>query len=271
MQTPTACAHPSARADSPGAPPASPHSRRPPRFTGPAFPHARRRRLPSGLRAGRVPPGLLAALALILTGALTACTSEGGRAGSTRAEAAGARVHPSAKPATRSPSRHTSAPAAAPATPAAGARAAGRSYCGPSQDVEEIVVEQWPDGRFRISLRPTDASRRGVRDRTTAVLWAAIGACVPNLGGPQVADSLHAQLTCHQALAEAPSLHGGGYATGDTYDLESWRPLMTPNSFSTWISTHCGNTLGTDPTGPPARTFRPDGKPITHTATGEHA
>ncbi|SNQ47389.1 conserved hypothetical protein [Frankia canadensis] len=220
--------------------------------------------------AGRSARGLIAVLTLIVVGALTACASEGGGADAGRADTADSRAH-MPPPSAPHPSTSRDATPAPTAGAAAGARAAGRPYCGASQDVEEIVVEQWADGRFRVSLRPTDASRRGLRDKTTAVLWSAVGACVPNLGGPAVADSLHAQLACHQALAEAPALHGGGYATGDTYDLESWRPLMRPNSFSTWLSTHCGNTLGTDPTGSPTRTYRPDGRPIEHTTTGEHA
>ncbi|MCL9796514.1 DUF2599 domain-containing protein, partial [Frankia sp. AgKG'84/4] len=150
-------------------------------------------------------------------------------------------------------------------------RAEGAPFCGASVDVEEIVVQRWTDTRFRISLRPTVASRKASRLPTVAAMWTAVNSCVRGLTGP-VADSLHAQLTCHQALAQLPALGGGsGFATGATYDLESWRPLMRPNSFSTWVSTRCGNTLGTDPSGPAARIYRPDGVPVQHAITGEHA
>ncbi|WP_251737012.1 DUF2599 domain-containing protein [Frankia sp. R82] len=150
-----------------------------------------------------------------------------------------------------------------------GAARGGRPYCGASQDVEEIVVEQWSSGAFRVSLRPTDASRQAPRTATTQVLWSAIGACVPGVTAAASAESLHEQLACHQALAQIRS-GDGDYATGDTYDLESWRPRMTPNSFATWISTRCGNTLGTDPTGGPARVYRPDGVTPRYTVRGEH-
>ncbi|MCK9877310.1 DUF2599 domain-containing protein [Frankia sp. Ag45/Mut15] len=150
----------------------------------------------------------------------------------------------------------------------AGAAAGGRPYCGASRDVEEIVVESWSSGAFRVSLRPTVASRKAPRTATTQVLWSAIGACVPGVGTAASAESLHQQLACHQALAQIRS--GDGYATGDTYDLESWRPPMTPNSFPTWISTRCGNTLGTDPAGGPARVYRPDGVAARYPVRGEH-
>ncbi|CAO5186047.1 exported hypothetical protein [Frankia sp. AiPs1] len=142
-------------------------------------------------------------------------------------------------------------------------------YCGAGRDVEEIVVEQWSTGVFRISLRPSADSRKAPRDATTRTLWSAIQGCVGDLGGARRADSLHEQLACHQALAQVRS-RGGGYATGDTYDLESWRPPMDPNTFATWITTRCGNTLGTDPSGPPTRVYRPDGVAPQHAVRGEH-
>ncbi len=193
---------------------------------------------------------------------LAGCSSGAASDGPTRADAAAGvgTAAPSPSPPKPSP----------PSLNAAGAR----PYCGSSRYVEEIVVEQWADGRLRISVRPTSAARHADRDEATEAIWAAIGGCVTTLPalGRDVADSLHAQLACHQDLSLVPALGGGkGYATGDTYDLESWRPMMRPNSVSTWISTHCGNTLGTDPTGPPARIYRPDGVAPQHTGTGEHA
>ncbi|KJE25257.1 Protein of unknown function (DUF2599) [Frankia torreyi] len=208
----------------------------------------------------------LAVAGVLVSGLLAGCHSGTGADGPTRADAA---ARPA--PAVTTPAPSTPAPAAA---PAAAAPAAAAPYCGASRYVEEIVVEQWADGRLRISVRPTSAARHAERHEATDAIWTAIGGCVTTLPalGRDVTDSLHAQLACHQDLALIPALGGGrGYATGDTYDLESWRPMMRPNSMSTWISTRCGNTLGTDPTGPPARVFRPDGVAPRHTVAGEHA
>ncbi|MCK9897721.1 DUF2599 domain-containing protein [Frankia sp. AgB32] len=235
---------------------------------------ARRPRSPRPPRANLVVAGtpravaLCAALTAVL---LAACTSTGEdrvarpalttQPGRDAAQDGSVQAGAAAAP----PTRATPTPAGAVAVGADGA-----PYCGPSQDVEEIVVQRWTDTRFRISLRPTPASRRASRTLAVAAMWSAIGACVRGLSGP-VADSLHAQLTCHQALAQIPALGGGaGFATGDTYDLESWRPLMRPNQFSTWVSTRCANTLGTDPSGPAVRVYRPDGVAVAHTISGEH-
>jgi hypothetical protein len=213
----------------------------------------------------------MAVAAALVSGLLTGCDSVGAAHGPTHADAA---ARPAPAPTTIAPSAPApSAPAAA-AAPTRPAAAAATPYCGASRYVEEIVVEQWTDGRLRISVRPTSAGRHADRREGTDAIWTAIADCVTTLPtlGRDVTDSLHAQLTCHQDLALIPTLGGGrGYATGDTYDLESWRPMMRPNSVSTWISTHCGNTLGTDPTGPPVRVWRPDGVAPQHTVAGEHA
>ena len=153
-------------------------------------------------------------------------------------------------------------------------RAAGAStpYCGPSRYVEEIVVQQWADGRFRIQVRPTPEGRRaGDPGQVAAEIWQAVQGCVTGLRG-EVADSLRDQLACHQNFAQLPALNGGkGFATGETYDLESWRPAPRPGGIRTWISTRCGNTLGTDPPGPPARIYRLDGVRPQRTVSGEQA
>ncbi|WP_225438817.1 DUF2599 domain-containing protein [Candidatus Frankia nodulisporulans] len=197
-------------------------------------------------------------------GRSTASTSTGPRT----AEASRAGSSPRPEASTGGGSSATSGTGSAAALAGQGAALGGRPYCGASQDVEEIVVEQWSSGAFRVSLRPTVASRKAPRTATTQVLWSAIGACVPGVGTAASAESLHQQLACHQALAQIRS--GDGYATGDTYDLESWRPPMTPNSFPTWISTRCGNTLGTDPAGGPTRVYRPDGVAARYPVRGEH-
>ncbi len=217
---------------------------------------------------------IIAVAGIMVIGLLAGCHSGAGADGPTRADAAARPAPAATTPAPSTPAPSTPAAAAAPTRPAAAAPAATTPYCGASRYVEEIVVEQWADGRLRISVRPTSAARHAERREATDAIWTAIGGCVTTLPalGRDVTDSLHAQLTCHQDLALIPALGGGrGYATGDTYDLESWRPLMRPNSMSTWISTRCGNTLGTDPAGPPARVYRPDGVAPRHTGAGEHA
>ncbi len=160
------------------------------------------------------------------------------------------------------------------ASPGIAARADGAPYCGASQYVAEITVEKWSNGDFRVSLWPTAEGRHASdRDAATNVMWQAIRRCLtPSAGfsgldGP-VGASLQDQLRCHESLALVPALGGGkGYATGDTFDIESWRPTAGPTH---WFSTKCGNTLGTDPTGPPVRTYRPDGVKPQYTASGEH-
>ncbi|WP_462188995.1 MULTISPECIES: DUF2599 domain-containing protein [unclassified Frankia] len=154
-----------------------------------------------------------------------------------------------------------------------GSRAgASTPYCGPSRYVEEIIVQQWADGRFRVQVRPTPEGRRaGDRGQVAAEIWQAVQGCVTGLRG-ELADSLRDQLACHQNFAQLPALNGGkGFATGETYDLESWRPAPHPGGTRAWISTRCGNTLGTDPPGPPARIYRPDGVRPQRTVSGEQA
>lgn len=145
----------------------------------------------------------------------------------------------------------------------------GTPYCGPSRYVEEITVQRWADGRFRISVRPTPEARDAKdREAATAEIWQAVRRCVTEGLDGEVGESLHDQLRCHEYLAWVPGDGEGQYATGETYDLESWRPKAGRGK---WISTRCGNTLGTDPTSPPVETYRPDGVPPQHTVSGEQA
>jgi hypothetical protein len=174
-------------------------------------------------------------------------------------------------------SSSSSAAAGAAAVPSATAGLAGVAtdgppFCGASQYVEEITVQRWSNGDFRVSLRPTsDARHASDRNEATAVMWQAIRRCLtPSAGftgldGP-VGDSLQDQLRCHEYLALVPASGGQGYATGETFDVESWRPKAGQ---SRWFSTKCGNSLGTDPSGT-SRTFRPDGVQPQQTVTGEH-
>jgi hypothetical protein len=196
--------------------------------------------------------GALLLLAVVI-GAVTSRGSDHGR-------------HPRAATegqATPSPSPSASASGKPPAAPITGPR-----YCGASQDVEEITVEQWAGGLFRVSVRPTPAARHADDlDGATDTMWTALRRCVRGFD-TQVGDSLYDQLRCHEHLALIPASGGKGYATGPTFDLESWRPSMSRGQ---WITTRCGNTLGTNPTAASIRTYRPDGVPRQYTDSGERA
>ena len=200
----------------------------------------------------------LAAGAVLVAGLASAC----GLVSSTGSSAAGRSSEPAATPSASS------------TYGLVGALPAGRQFCGASTDVAEITLEKWSNGDFRVSLRPTDAGRHASdREAATATMWQDIVNCVhPPAGGIQltgaVGASLRDQLACHEDLALLPSLHGGsGYATGPTYDIESWRPVAGE---SRWFSSECGNKLGTDPTSAPSAPYRPDGAKIQYSSTGEH-
>jgi hypothetical protein len=201
-------------------------------------------------RAVRGVVGAVVATAATL-GLATACGSSSASAGPSATPTVSARVRPSAAP-------H----AGASPSPAVAALA-GPPYCGASQYVEEITLESWPNGAFRVSLRPTQSARDAAnRDAVAGDMWQAIVRCVhPSAGstdlGGTVGASLLDQLRCHEFFAQVPALDGGpGYATGPTFDLESWHPVAGE---SRWITSQCGNRLGTPPTGPESKPFRPDG------------
>lgn len=127
-------------------------------------------------------------------------------------------------------------------------------WCGNSADVIQIQVMEWPDGRFKIMLTPTYESRFSFDyDATTVSMWHAIQGCVPGLYD-ELADSIWDQLYCHQRGALVKN-SVEDYATGDTYDLESWRK---PGAA---VQNRCGNALDTDqdPSGE-GQLFRPDGR-----------
>lgn len=129
-------------------------------------------------------------------------------------------------------------------------------YCGPSQYFSEISVEKWANGDFKIMAAPTSAARTALDpDAATVDEWHAIQDCVSGLYG-SLADSIWDQLSCHQKWALAPGLKGG-WATGDTYDLESWRGTFPE---SEGFSNHCGNHLNEaqDHTDEPISIGRPD-------------
>jgi hypothetical protein len=207
---------------------------------------------------GRLTVGVVAVLSSV-AGVVAACGSDTavgpGAAGPSSTAAPGSTAAPR--------------PDAGAGTPAAEAAA---PYCGSSRYVQEIIVARWADGEFRISLWPTPEARHAKdRDAAAAGLWQAVLGCVGSLRGP-VAESLQDQLRCHEYLALVPAAGGAGgeerYATGETFDVESWRPTPGPTK---WISTRCGNTLGANPASPPVQAYRPDGVQPEHTIAGEQA
>ncbi|WP_081438576.1 DUF2599 domain-containing protein [Pseudofrankia asymbiotica] len=219
---------------------------------------------------GRAVSAGAVAAGLVLVSALTVACQPQGTARSDAAARSADGSSASSSPSATANAGATAAPSAA--AGAAGAAADGPPYCGASRYVEEITVQRWSNGDFRVSLRPTsDARHANDRNEATAVMWQAIRRCLtPSAGftgldGP-VGGSLQDQLRCHEYLALVPASGGQGYATGETFDVESWRPEA---GRSRWFSTKCGNTLGTDPSGT-SRTFRPDGVQPQQTVTGEH-
>ncbi|MFE2612310.1 hypothetical protein ACFXA2_01675 [Micromonospora chalcea] len=127
-------------------------------------------------------------------------------------------------------------------------------YCGPSDYVEEIQVEPWAGDHFKIKIFPKrDARWHGNPRHVTNSMWHATQACVRGLYGTR-ADLIYDQLECHQHLALLKD-SVGGYKTGPSYDLETWRE---PFSMSQWREVECGNELnkgvaGAGPVGPAAR------------------
>ncbi|MGE9809705.1 DUF2599 domain-containing protein [Janibacter sp. G1551] len=122
-------------------------------------------------------------------------------------------------------------------------------YCGPSAYIEEIQVEPWSEGQFKILVTPTGASRYDVNPwGVVEQMWYAIQDCVSGLEGA-LADSIWDQLECHQHFGAL------SFATGATYDLESWRGTFDA---SDWVSSNCGNELGVEPAGPIGSPISPD-------------
>jgi len=134
--------------------------------------------------------------------------------------------------------------------------------CGSSQFVEQIEVSRNSTGDFIIHVHPTDAARWDsalALDPRGAVVeqWHAVQACVPDLYG-DLADRIWQQLDCHQRLAWAVDPRTGDWATGPTYDLESWRPKLDPAWFPSEVLSKCGGYLGMDPAAPVLNPIRPD-------------
>ncbi len=164
--------------------------------------------------------------------------------------------------------RHIAATAAVLAT-AAGSLAASASgaaawspYCGSSKYVDQIEVAHDGQGNFVVKLYPNSEARwasAGALERRDAVVeqWHAVQACVPGLYG-DLADSIWQQLNCHQRLAAWIDPRTGTWATGDSYDLESWRPPLSWDVLALEAAKRCGNALGVDPSTTFSSPLRPD-------------
>lgn len=108
--------------------------------------------------------------------------------------------------------------------------------------VGSISVTDTGEGR-RISIMPTATARDawgvGQGWDSTVAMWHAIQDCVPGLYD-STADSVWQQLECHQRFATITK-PDGSYATGDTYDLETWTdPLDAPNDLN-YVLSRCLN------------------------------
>jgi hypothetical protein len=110
--------------------------------------------------------------------------------------------------------------------------------------VSKLSVSRYEDGQFKISLTPHWWARVDDPWPTTLDEWSAVQSCMGGLSGP-LADSVFAQLYCHQALAAFPG-RDGGLATGPSYELESWRGMRKTGfvpDYAYWVSVRCGNGL----------------------------
>ncbi len=122
--------------------------------------------------------------------------------------------------------------------------ALAHSPCGAGIYVKGITVEHVAGPDFKIVLEPTTGGRlasAGDLRGSTVEMWHAIQSCVPGLYHG-LADSIWQQLECHQMGALAPDGRGG-YATGPTYDLETWRIPLGQPSYDAYVRTRCLNTI----------------------------
>lgn len=111
--------------------------------------------------------------------------------------------------------------------------------CGVSDYSAGVTVDTTtyaPD--FRISVVPTEKARNaqitGYGHDATVDIWHDVQACVPGLYDG-LADSIWQQAECHVMYGRA------NFATGPTFDFESWRfPLADPNPV-TYFQTQCLN------------------------------
>lgn len=132
--------------------------------------------------------------------------------------------------------------------------------CSGNDYVTEVTVTPFPSGQWQINVTPTDNVRSayftGYRREATDAIWHAVQACVSGLYG-DLADSIYEQIDCHVGYAYMPG-RDGHWATGPTFDLESWRPAVGDVADEFYLVTHCGwggYPYGHEPSGAP---YRPD-------------
>ena len=117
--------------------------------------------------------------------------------------------------------------------------------CTSNQWVDGLAVERWPDGHFKVVISPSvDGFTYGHAGMDS--IWHLVQACVPGLYG-SLADSIWSQLNCHTWFSALPEWRryesGSGFASGPSWDLESWHPNF---HFTKYVTSHCGNELGGD-------------------------
>lgn len=93
--------------------------------------------------------------------------------------------------------------------------------CAADDWIDGMAVERWGDD-FKVVVTPTPDARTFGRVALNS-MWHLVQACVPGLYD-ELADSVYGQLACHVDLAALPDREGSGFATGPTWDFESWRP-----------------------------------------------
>lgn len=133
-------------------------------------------------------------------------------------------------------------PGAAGATPATASLSSVVTYdlppCKESWLVDGIALRTYNDGDFKIAVRPSAGGRWwGNWLNNPNQVWHEVQACVPGLAGT-VADRIYAQLVCHAKYSVVPNTHFNGWATGETWDLESW---LTPTTLGDSEVTNCSN------------------------------
>lgn len=108
------------------------------------------------------------------------------------------------------------------------------SNCGANADVARIdtVTAAGPD--YIIKVTPTKTAREaGARRDVVESMWHQIQSCVPGLYST-LADSVWQQLECHQ-------MYPYEFATGPTYDLETWRDVLPVPNPVAYANTRCLN------------------------------
>ena len=125
------------------------------------------------------------------------------------------------------------------------AQADSVSGCGSNDFVQSVDPHDLAApyaGHRKIKVTPGEPAWHavGVKE-VTDVMWHSIQDCVPGLYG-RVADSIYQQLMCHQAYPVE-------FATGPTWDLETYHPPLSNPTWAALANTHCLNTLEPDSSG----------------------